>query len=187
MNSLVSITYQHYYLELKKDELASFLEYFRQSNAVTHLKEDGEQRLVFTCWQENTPGELTINLENCHDYYIIHQTMQPMTSFLEEIVRNSINQFRASAIIEHQFLESVMLYYYENGIVHKILEKTPTKEKTIYHFPSMIPFTKNINVLRQEINTLLDKRNNSQNQQDIPQIDQQLKRLAYQMKRNVEH
>lgn len=187
MNKLSSVVYKDYRFTLEKEELPSFLEYFRQVRVVSHLKKDGTERLILTIWQEGAEEDadagISIYLEKQNKQYMIHQSIETSDPFLEDVIRNSIALFNVTTIIEHHFSESTMLYYYENGIMHKITERTPACEKVIYHYPVELFSEKRVETIKKEINALLDKRNNEIYQQNISQIDEKLKNLANQIKK----
>lgn len=182
VSSLVSFMYKHYRLVLEKEELASFLEYFQQANVVSDLKKDCNERLILTVWKEECE-QISLYLESQNNRYIIHQSIETTNPLLEDIIHQTIALFKATALIEHQLSESAMLYYYEDGIMHKIIEKARSYEKVIYDYPTQFFFEKKVENIKKQINVLLDKRNAGIYQQDISQIDQQLKELSNQIKK----
>lgn len=187
MNSLVPIIYKHFSLVLKKEELQSFLDYFAQCELFTDIKKDYKERLVLTIWKEDVKQGVSICLELDGDTYIIHQKIETSHPILEEAIRNCIPRFHVTTVAEHHFSDSAMFYHYQDGVIHKIIEKDAVNEKTIYEFPLQLLYEKRTERIKKEINILLDRRNDRAFLHEIPRIDQELKILSAKMKKQKHH
>ncbi len=150
--------------------------------------ENGNQQLVF---RDDSGDEVIISFEFRAGIYVSEGSYRLNTLRLANLMRKAVSAFKGNAIVNRIYSSFTMVYYYERGIVVKIVEMNEQYQKTIYEFKNTVGRLEQlfndqqieleiINV-RDDINRLLDERNHTDDSNERTRVDALLAELTYQL------
>ncbi|HJV45676.1 MAG TPA: hypothetical protein VJ824_08100 [Bacillota bacterium] len=186
MAQWLSTEYVKALLEVTPAELEQFIQFFRNENFHTEVKvcENGDREVVVA----DDTDEIPLSFKKLEPYYEFSGSYQIFNEKLACAMRKAMKQFRVYAIVRRVYTGFKMTYYYENGTVVKIVENSGIRERVIYeysNFNGQLEWIyrnkgaeQEIDVIKSEIDQLLDQRNN---QGDIIEIDARLRTLSHQL------
>jgi len=150
--------------------------------------ENGNQQLVF---RDDSGDEVIISFEFRAGTYVSEGSYRLNTLRLANLMRKAVSAFKGNAIVNRIYSNFTMVYYYERGIVVKIVEMNEQYQKTIYEYKNTVgrleqlfndqQIELEIKILRDEINQLLDERNRTEATIERPRIDARLTELTYRL------
>ncbi|HEY0829249.1 MAG TPA: non-ribosomal peptide synthetase module [Bacilli bacterium] len=177
-------------LNLTEAELLKFIEIFEDEQRVLLVKvfENGNQQIIF---RDNAEDEVVFSFELSNGKYISEGSCRVSNPQLTNLMRKAVSDFKGNAIVNRIYSDFTMVYYYERGLVVKIVEMIGSAQKVIYEY------TNTANVLEQwfhnqkaeeeiqetyrKIDKLLDLRIESGEKPEHTQIDLQLQRLTHKL------
>jgi hypothetical protein len=186
MAQWLSTEYVKAMLAVTSAELEQFIEFFRDENLQAKVKvcENGDREVVIA----NDIEEIPLSFKNIEPYYKFSGSYEIFDSKLACAMRKAMKQFRGDAIVKRVYSGFIMTYYYENGIVVKIMECSGARERVIYEYTNYNGqlewiyrnrgAEKEIQLIKCEIDHLLDQRNRYDHNHDI---DTRLKFLSHQL------
>ena len=150
--------------------------------------DNGNQQLVF---HEGSGAEVIISFEHRAGIYVSEGSYRLNTMPLANIMRRAVSAFKGNAIVNRIYSNFTMVYYYERGIVVKIVEMNEQYQKTIYEYKNTAgrleqlfndqQIEYEIMMVRDRINQLLDERIHTVHTTERSQIDTRLTELTYQL------
>jgi hypothetical protein len=150
--------------------------------------DNGNQQLVF---HEDSGAEVIISFEHRAGTYVSEGSYRLNTMPLANLMRKAVSAFKGNAIVNRIYSNFTMVYYYERGIVVKIVEMNEEYQKTIYEYKNTAgrleqlfndqQIEYEIMIVRDEINRLLDERNHTHDLFERSEIDAILTELTYQL------
>ncbi len=189
MAKRIATVYVKACLRLNEGQMASLMQMFHEQHLSAKMKvfENGNQELVLF---EGIGEEITLAFERQANEYVLDGSYSLSTPRLTNVMRKAIAEFKGQAIVNRIYPSFTMIYHYENGTVVKIVEKSGTAHKVIYEYRNTLAqlgqlfankaVENEINVIFDEINELLDRRNRIETNQ-LSTIDGKLQKLAHRL------
>jgi len=186
MGQRISTNYIKVLLEIKADKMERFIQIFRQNNLDIKAKflDNGHLELKIL----GQRGQISLCFERKKDRFEFDGSYQIFDGKLADSMRRALKEFKGDAIVHWLYHGFTMIYYYENGTVVKIAEKSQKSERILYkytNFNGQLEWVwrnrdaeKEIDKIKGQINNLLDLRNTCP---DARKIDQRLKELSHQL------
>jgi hypothetical protein len=177
-------------LTLTEPEMLQFEQMLTEQSIVFRVKvlDNGIQELFF---YEDGGDEIRISFEHRADKYISEGSYRLNSMPLANLMRRAVSLFKGNAIVNRIYSNFTMVYYYEFGVVVKIVELNEHYQKTIYEYKNTIgrleqlfndqQIEVEITSVRDEINHLLDRRNHIANTSERLIIDTSLAELTYRL------
>lgn len=177
-------------LKLTEAEMTQFVQIFSEHHVVIQVKvfENGNQEMVF---QDDSGEELVLSFECKSGIYVSEGSYRVGTAELANLMRKAVSSFKGDAIVNRIYPAFTMVYYYERGIVVKIVELTKQNSKIIYEYKNTQGkleelFQKRsveleIQLIQLDINRLLDQRNQMKDVEILRVIDEQLHRMTHRL------
>jgi hypothetical protein len=173
-------------LEVTSSQLQHFAQLFLQLDSKTQIKvcDNGDTEITIYDLNEVIP----LSFKNIGDRFELEGSYRIMDVGLAAIMRNAMKQLKGYAVVQRVYSGFIMVYYYENGTVVKIVEKSIKRERVIYEYYNFNKelewaFRKReaeseIHEIKDQINQLLDERFSTQ---EVDTIDTRLKELSHQL------
>jgi hypothetical protein len=173
-------------LEVTSSQLQHFAQLFLQLDSKTQIKvcDNGDTEIIIYDLNEGIP----LSFKNIGDRFELEGSYRIMDVSLAAIMRNAMKQLKGYAVVQRVYSGFIMVYYYENGTVVKIVEKSIKRERVIYeyyNFNKELEWTfrkreaeSAIHEIKDQINQLLDERFSTQ---EVDTIDTRLKELSHQL------
>ena len=173
-------------LEVTGSQLEQFAQLFLQLDSKTQIKvcDNGDTEIIIYDRNEMIP----LSFKNIGDRFELEGSYRIMDVGLAAIMRNAMKQLKGYAVVHRVYSGFIMVYYYENGTVVKIVEKSTKRERVIYEYHSFNKqlewiFRKReaeieIDGIKDQINQLLDERISTE---EVAIIDTKLKELSHQL------
>lgn len=168
MAKRIATVYVQTHIRLTEAEMIDFVELFRQHHIHTRVRvfDNGNHEVVLENG-ENT--EITLNFEYQQGAYIFEGSCSFFQAAPANAMRKAISAFKGTAVVHRHYMNFMMEYVYERGIVVSIIErKFGEAEKVVYRYKNTIAELQalyertdvetNIERLREEINAILDMR-----------------------------
>lgn len=177
-------------LTLTETEMTQLERMLRDQGIVFRVKvlDNGNQQLVF---HEDSGAEVIISFEHRAGIYVSEGSYRLNTMPLANLMRKAVSAFKGNAIVNRIYSNFTMVYYYERGIVVKIVEMNEEYQKTIYEYKNTVgrleqlfndqQIEYEILSVRNEINQLLDQRNFTFEVFERSEIDKMLTELTYRL------
>lgn len=177
-------------LQLTEEEMDLFIRMFSHHEASLQIKvlENGSQELVLP---DDAGHEIVLSFERVMNLYVCEGTCRITNSRLVNLMRKAVSQFKGDAVVHRIYPSYTMIYMYKKGSVVKIVEKTKTHEKVVYEFKDTISQLEQlfqnhaveheITMLKNQINRLLDLRNEIQEDLVRIQIDERLQKMTHRL------
>jgi hypothetical protein len=178
-------------LVLMEAELLQLMQLFQNHNLVFKVKvlENGDQEVAF----ENASGTdtLVLTFERRLGKYVLEGSCRFTDMKLANAMRKAVSQFKGDAVVNRIYEFHTIQYQYRSGAVIRIVESTTRGERIVYeHKDTIGELTKTfqngsveaqIQVVRLEINDLLDRRNGCNAAHELRTIDAELNRISHQL------
>lgn len=177
-------------LQLTEAEMDSFIQMFKDHGASMQVKvlENGNQEVVL---QDDAGEDIVLSFERKANLYVCEGTCRIHNRNIVNLMRKAVSVFKGDAIVHRIYTGYTMVYTYKQGAVVKITENTGTSEKIVYEYRDTIGqleqlFHKNeveteIDAIRAQINSLLDLRNEIQEDGIREHIDGRLHKLTHRL------
>ena len=187
MTERLATEYMTASLTLTKAEMIQ-LEHMLTEHAIVFrfkVLDNGMQQLVF---YEDLGTEVVICFQHKSGFFISEGSYRFNTLPLANLMRSAVSLFKGNAIVNRIYTSFNMIYYYERGVVVKIVEMNEHYQKTIYEFRNAARRLEQlfqeqkieieIRSVQDQINLLLDERNRSISQNERVRIDSRLTQLT---------
>lgn len=155
-----------------------------------HVKvfENGNQQLEF---HDESGEEVVISFERRAGKYVSEGSYRLNTMPLANLMRKAVSAFKGDAIVNRIYSNFTMVYYYERGTVVKIVEMNEHYQKTIYEFKNTVGRLERlfqeqqveceIVRVREQVNSLLDERLTTADEQQKAALDRRLSDLTHRL------
>lgn len=188
MAKRIATEYVKVRFELSAAELSSFMEFMEEQQLQLQVLvlENGNQSLVL----EDVAGHEAIRLtfERHYNKYVCECSCTIVEQKLTNAMRKAVSVFRGNAIVNRIYSHYTMIYHYKDGAVQLIVEKNQQGEHVVFQKKNTVQklqrifdsrlIEREINLLHQEIDVMLDQRNLAQSTQEIAIIDVRLQELT---------
>lgn len=190
MAQRLSTEYVKASLTLTETEMTQLERMLMDQEIIFRVKvlENGNQQLVF---RDDSGDEVIISFEFRAGMYVSEGSYRLNTLRLANLMRKAVSAFKGNAIVNRIYSNFTMVYYYERGIVVKIVEMNEQYQKTIYEYKNTVgrleqlfndqQIEQEIRIVREEINHLLDERIHPEAELERPRIDAKLTELTYRL------
>jgi len=177
-------------LQLTEAELSKFIHMFAEHGASLHVHvlENGNQEVVFSDLADQTTT-LTFACESGR--YVFAGSCRFYDSALANVMRKAVSEFKGSATVHRIYTNYVMAYEYERGSVVRIEEVRGGVKKLVYEYQDTLgelarlfqetSVEREIEHIREQINHMLDLRNELKQTKLVEDIDDRLKRLTHRL------
>ncbi|ALS23269.1 MULTISPECIES: hypothetical protein [Paenibacillus] len=177
-------------LKLTEAEMTQFIQMFVDQGASLQVKvlENGNQEVVL---QDDAGEEIVLPFERQMNLYVCQGTCRMKNRNLVNAMRKAVSVFKGDAVVHRIYHAYTMVYTYKQGAVVKIVEKAKNAEKVVYEFKDTLGqlehlFHKNeveqeIRWLKEQVNSLLDLRNEITENYVRDQIDVRLRKLTHRL------
>ena len=182
--------YVHASLRLTETEMNLFLSRLTASSFHVHMMvfENGNQEIVLQDSEQN----IVLPFEKQQNCYVVSDFSFRLQSLsLAEVFRQALVKFKGDASVRRIYLSSSIVYEYRKGKVMKITEDNGKQIRTIYEnrnwygeLRKMLlkqDVEKQIQLVRQKIDQLLDQRRKSEKPKQTHAIDQELEKRVKQL------
>jgi hypothetical protein len=175
------------YMQLSEPDFAKFIQLFEAQQAVMQIKvlENGNQEVVL---QDDAGQEIVLSFERKAGFYILEGSCRITNLQLVNSMRKAVSSFKGSAIVHRIYERYTMVYHYEHGAVVKILEVSDRGSKLIYEQKDTIgelnrlfqcsAVEQEIVAIRDQIDVLLDLRNETKQPDFVMHVDDRLQHLT---------
>ncbi|HIW32170.1 MAG TPA: non-ribosomal peptide synthetase module [Candidatus Paenibacillus intestinavium] len=191
MAKRIATEYVNARFELSSAELSEFIIFMeeQQLRLQVLILENGNQSLVL----EDVAGHEAIRMtfERHYDVYVCELTCRIVELKLTNAMRKAVSAFRGSAIVNRIYSHYTMEYHYKSGTVHRIIEKNDQGERTVFEKKNTVQklqrvfdsrlIEREIKLIYQAIDEWLELRNQVSNDQELNNIDEQLKALTFKL------
>jgi len=175
-------------LRLTHEEMPRFIALMeeQQLSLQVMVLDNGNQALVL----QDLAGreEVRLTFERRADGYVCELNCRVVELKLTNALRKAVAAFKGSAIVNRIYSNYIMVYYYSNGAVRRIVERTSSGERLVFEhkdtagqlervFRSRL-VEREIGLIQGAVNELLDLRNQAQTSHEIAAIDERLKQLT---------
>ncbi|MDO3676110.1 hypothetical protein [Paenibacillus ehimensis] len=177
-------------LQLTEAEMATFIRMFVDHGASLQVKvlENGNQEVVLP---DDAGEEIVLSFEREMNLYVCRGTCRIRNKNLVNLMRKAVAEFKGDAVVHRIYAAYTMVYTYKQGAVVRITEKKGAAEKVIYEYRDTVGqleqlFHKNeveqeIQMLKAQVNHLLDMRNEMQEAAIREHIDGRLQKLTHRL------
>lgn len=177
-------------LQLTEADMAKFIQMFIDQGATLQVKvlENGNQEVVLL---DEAGQEIVLSFERTMNLYVCQGTCRIKSKRLVELMRKAVSEFKGDAVVHRIYSAYIVEYTYKLGAVVRIAEKRENEEKLVYEYKDTRGqleelFHKNeveqeIHLIRAQINSLLDLRNDLSEDAVRDQIDARLKKLTHRL------
>lgn len=177
-------------LQLTEAEMTQFIQMFVDQGASLQVKvlENGNQEVVL---QDDAGEEIVLSFERQMNLYVCQGTCRIKNKNLVNVMRKAVSVFKGDAVVHRIYSAYTIIYTYKQGAVVKIVEKAQNAEKVIFEFKDTLGqleqmFHKNeveleIGQLKEQVNSLLDLRNEMTENAVRDQIDIRLRKLTHRL------
>ncbi|WP_213525265.1 non-ribosomal peptide synthetase module [Paenibacillus sp. J31TS4] len=178
-------------LELSEAEMSEFIRLFRDHKATLQVMvlENGSQNVVLL--DDATGEEVVLTFERKPNGYTCIGSCKLCSPNLANLMRKAVSKFKGNAVVNRVYSGYTMVYYYERGVVVKIVERRGTHQKVIYEHRDTLgtlerlfekkEVEREIAGLYRDVNHLLDLRNESPEPAVREQIDTKLRALSHRL------
>ena len=178
-------------LQLTNDEMAKFIRLFKEQQVRLEVLvlDNGNHELVL----HDSAGreEVRLTFERQQNGYVCELTCRLVEPRLTNAMRKAVSAFRGNAIVNRIYSHYTMIYYYKNGSVQRIVERTGEDERVVFEFKDTRgqlervfqsrQIEREINLINGAVNELLDLRNQTTCKQEWAKIDERLAELTHKL------
>ncbi|WP_338555241.1 non-ribosomal peptide synthetase module [Paenibacillus sp. KS-LC4] len=171
-------------LQLTNEEMTQFVRFFddQQLHLQVMVLDNGNQELVL----EDVAGreEIRLIFERQQDRYVCVLSCRLVHQKLTNAMRKAVSAFHGDAVVNRIYSHYTMTYHYIQGAVRKIVETTKSGVRVVFEYKDTIGqlervfrsrlIEREISMVNNAINELLDLRNQTKNQTEIAAIDERL-------------
>lgn len=175
-------------LQLTSEEMKQFIRFFDDQQVCMNVKvlDNGNQELVL----EDVAGkeEVTLTFERQQNHYVCELSCRLIHPKLTNAMRKAVTAFHGDAVVNRIYSHYTMIYYYTNGSVRKIVESTSTGTRVVFEYKDTLGqlervfrsrlIEREIELVNNAINELLDLRNQTKDRLQIAGIDERLSVLT---------
>jgi len=177
-------------LELTEAEMNDFIKLVTDHQASLQVKvlENGGQEVVVS---DDAGAEIVLAFERESGMYVWRSTGIVCKPALAELMRKAVSRFKGDAIVNRIYTGFTMVYHYDRGVVTKIVEQTKEAHKVVYEYSNTAESLRRIfqsrrveseiEQLQQQIDALLDLRNDVSEALLHEIIDQRLHWMSHQL------
>ncbi|WP_179232736.1 non-ribosomal peptide synthetase module [Paenibacillus rigui] len=177
-------------LQLTEAEMAMFIQMFVDHQASLQVKvlENGNQEVVLL---DDAGKEIVLSFERKFNTYVCQGSCRITNKNLVNLMRKAVAAFKGSATVHRIYETYVMIYEYEQGSVVKIVECKGDTERLIYEYKDTLGLLEQlfrkteveheIEMIKAQINTMLDLRNDMEDVAVRGQIDERLTQLTHRL------
>lgn len=188
MAKRIATEYVHARFQLSSSELKDFIQLMeeQQLSLQVLVLENGSQSLVV----EDVAGheKIKMTFERHYDQYVCEMSCTVVQLKLTNAMRKAVSVFRGNAIVNRIYSHYTMQYHYKQGAVQLIVEisdkgrrivfeKKNTAQKLQHVFDSRL-IQREIRLISLDIDHLLDQRIRASSNEEVAEIDAQLKELT---------
>lgn len=178
-------------LELSEAEMSEFIRLFRDHKATLQVMvlENGSQNVVLL--DDATGEEVVLTFERQANSYVCIGSCKLCSPNLANLMRKAVSKFKGNAVVNRVYSGYTMVYYYDRGVVVKIVERRGTHQKVIYEHRDTLgslerlfekkEVEREISGLYREIDQLLDLRIMTAESVIRKQIDERLSNLSHRL------
>lgn len=178
-------------LQLTEDEMVRFVQLFEelQIHQQVLVLDNGNQDLVLEDVAEKEVIRLTFERQN--GVYVCQLNCRIVGLRLTNAMRKAVAAFRGNAIVNRIYSTYTMIYFYNKGSVHRIVERTTNGDRLVFQYKDTAGelervyqsrlVEREIGLINHGVNELLDLRNQSKDAEEITKIDERLKQLTKQL------
>ena len=176
-------------LQLTEAQLTRFVQSLAKQSIVGRVKvlENGNQEVVL---EDGQGDEIIFLFEKQGNRYVCVTSCRLVHPKLTQVMHKLVATFRGEAVVNRIFAGFTITYYYADGAVRKIVEQKE-EPRVIFEHKDTVQDLHNmyrnehveirIASIKERINSLLDKRNQSLSADEVQAVDQQLTALAKQL------
>ncbi|MCI3923593.1 non-ribosomal peptide synthetase module [Paenibacillus sp. TRM 82003] len=178
-------------LVLAEAEWSQFLQLFRSNNLMFKVKilENGDHEIAI----ENASGAegLVLTFERRLGKYVLEGSCRFTDMKLANALRKAVAQFKGDAVVNRIYEFHTVEYRYRSGTVVRITERTKLGERLVFEHKDTVgelmqtfrsaSVEAQIQVVRIEINELLDRRNAADDPRERQAVDEELKRMTHRL------
>ncbi|MFC6331605.1 non-ribosomal peptide synthetase module [Paenibacillus septentrionalis] len=190
MAKRIATEYVNARFQLSSTELQSFMQFMEQQQLRLQvlILENGSQSLVV----EDVAGHETIKMtfERHIDQYVCEMSCTIVQLKLTNAMRKAVSVFRGNAVVNRIYGQYTMQYHYKQGAVQLIVEINDKGKRVVFEKKNTVQMLqqvfdsrmveREINLVQQEIDSLLDERNMSSSD-ELAHIDTKLKALTFKL------
>ncbi|OXM86937.1 non-ribosomal peptide synthetase module [Paenibacillus rigui] len=170
--------------------MAMFIQMFVDHQASLQVKvlENGNQEVVLL---DDAGKEIVLSFERKFNTYVCQGSCRITNKNLVNLMRKAVAAFKGSATVHRIYETYVMIYEYEQGSVVKIVECKGDTERLIYEYKDTLGLLEQlfrkteveheIEMIKAQINTMLDLRNDMEDVAVRGQIDERLTQLTHRL------
>ncbi|MFD2670514.1 non-ribosomal peptide synthetase module [Marinicrinis sediminis] len=180
-------------LKLTEAELLEFVDLFaglnQQIALQTKVYENGDQEVGIHDFDSSE--HVTLSFERKESYYELNGSCRFTNLKLANTMRKALSKYKGDALVHRIYPAYVMAYEYKHGCVVQIVEHKAGEERLVYAYKHTAALLEEqymqlqaeaeIELLRTEVDRLLDLRNQQMHAQARVELDQQLYTLAQQL------
>ncbi|GGG74439.1 non-ribosomal peptide synthetase module [Paenibacillus radicis (ex Gao et al. 2016)] len=173
-------------LQLTIDEMSQFVRFFddQQLELQVLVLDNGNQEMVLEDVAERE--EVRLTFERQQDRYVCVLSCRLVHPKLTNAMRKAVAAFRGDAVVNRIYSHYTMIYHYTNGNVRRILESTDSGTRVVFEYKDTIGqlervyrsrlIEREIEIVQNAINELLDLRNQANDPVQIADIDDRLQK-----------
>ncbi|MFH5182207.1 non-ribosomal peptide synthetase module [Paenibacillus sp. TAB 01] len=177
-------------LQLTEAEMAMFIQMFVDHQASLQVKvlENGNQEVVLL---DDAGQEIVLSFERKFNTYVCQGSCRITNKNLVNLMRKAVAAFKGNATVHRIYETYVMIYEYERGAVSKIVERKGGEDRLIYEYKDTVgmlerlfrkdEIEQEIGLIKNQINHMLDLRNDIQDVAVREQIDGRLGQLTHRL------
>ncbi|GGF89333.1 non-ribosomal peptide synthetase module [Paenibacillus aceti] len=171
-------------LRLSEDQMSQFVHKVYDPHVRQRVKvlENGNQEVVL---EDDGGEEVHLPFDRLDGYYVCELSFRLEKPHLTNVMRLLFSAFKGSGLVTRVYSGFMMMYYYQDGRVRKIVEYSRDSYKLVFeHKDTMSKLTtmfhsdeveREISGIQESINTLLDSRFVTNDSAVVDQIDDQLR------------
>ncbi|HZG56385.1 non-ribosomal peptide synthetase module [Paenibacillus sp.] len=175
-------------LVLDEAQLSQMFQMFQSHNLLFKVKvlDHGDQEVVIE--NASGPDALTLTFERRLGKYVLEGSCRFTDLRIANAMRKAVAQFKGDAVVNRIYEYHTVQYHYLAGAVVRITELTQRGERLVYEYKDTagellkqfqsVNVEAEIQVVKLEINELLDRRNASGVRSETDFIDAELRRLS---------
>jgi hypothetical protein len=179
--------YKRAHLKLTADDFNGFILFLQEQGIDPPVKvyENGDRQIFIQQGTEEIPLSFQFSSGALESY----DSFRIYNLRLTGVINKAMKLFKGSAEVHRIYCGFTMIYYYENGIVAKIVEKITDFEKVIYEYKNFNAnlewlyrkqdAEKEIMAIKEKVNLLLDERNRTNHCGKIDQLLVELSSRLY--------
>ncbi len=174
-------------LELTEAQMSKFIQMFEDHQVTLHVKvvENGNQEIAF---RDDEGEEVLLSFERQFNKFVCERSCRISSQKLANLMRKAISIFKGDAVVNRIYPTFTMVYHYHHGSVVKIVEVIGASEKIIYEYRNRVgqleqlfkrrQVEREIAIIQDQVNHLLDLRNSVQEPEIHKQIDERLQKMS---------